>query len=63
MKGSTQLIKKNRNNTTIKTKKFIIRVVHVVPVHPDAHEQVFGLVHVPPLEHAGEHTADKKEQK
>jgi len=37
--------------------------VHVAPAHCDVQEQVFGLVHVPLLEHEGEHKADKEEQK
>ena len=27
-----------------------VPVVHLEPVHPDAHAQVFGLVQVPPFE-------------
>ena len=36
---------------------YLLLVVQVAPVHPDAQLQVLGPVHVPPLEHVGEQTA------
>ena len=29
--------------------RYSLPAAHVWPVHPDAHEHVFGLIHIPPL--------------
>ena len=41
---------------------FNVRVVHIAPPQLAAQLQVFGAVHVPPLAHAGEHTAETQNQ-
>lgn len=51
-------MKRSINKPSIRL-SFYFLLVHPVPAHPNAQAHTFGLVHVPPFAHVGEHDAKR----